>query len=685
MNFLQPWILWGLPLIAVPVVIHLMHKRRHKVVEWGAMMFLLDGAKLSRGRQRLREILLLAMRTLAVLGLLLGVGRPIAGGWVGRVGGEAVDTIVVVVDRSASMAEHVEGAPESKLAAGIRALRGALEVTGASELVVIDAVRPGEAQRVEGADDLVALGMNEVTAAASDMPAAFETAVTYLEESAAGRSEIWALSDGQGSDWAPEDGRWQSLAAAMNERPAGVRVRLTLDQTERSGNLGVRVTRVRRVVEDGAAELVLDAVVTRASAAEGAGDNAMRVDLAIQVGGARSLAELEMVGTEARLQGHRIPVDSVGEDGFGVVELVADGRPSDDRFWFVFGDDPALETLVVSEDEDVERIVRIASELPLDPSLTLTSRGVAPAAFDGATSLAGTSLVIWQAALPEEDGEIAALLDGFVESGGVILFLPPRAADGAGPRYRGVRWGAWSEVAVGDEPASPETWRADDDLLATGADGTPIPVGEVELYRWCEIDVDGSSYTHQTLASLPGAERLLVRAGTPSGGAYFLGTWPTPDAGNLAAQGIVLVAMTQRAVDLASLSQRSASWRDAGAVELGPGWRPAEGSGRASLSTLDVSGGVASNGDQLLALNRPASEDDAALRPTASLTELFGDVDVVTAEVSGAAAKDDGGLLEEIWRVFMALALIGLLAEALLCVTEGDAPPVTDDAEEAAA
>ena len=50
MNFLQPWVLWGLPLIAIPVVIHLMHKRRHRVVEWGAMMFLLDGAKLSRGR-----------------------------------------------------------------------------------------------------------------------------------------------------------------------------------------------------------------------------------------------------------------------------------------------------------------------------------------------------------------------------------------------------------------------------------------------------------------------------------------------------------------------------------------------------------------------------------------------------------------------------------------------------------
>lgn len=679
MNFLQPWILWGLPLIAVPLVIHLIHKRRHRVVEWGAMMFLLDGAKLSRGRQRLREILLLIMRTLAVLGLLFGIGRPIAGGWVGRVGGESVDTIVLIVDRSASMAEHVANAPESKLAAGMRALRGALEITGPTELVAIDGVRPLATQRLSGVDDLEALGMDQPASAASDLPAAFETAVTYLEESASGRAEIWVVSDGQGSDWAPEDGRWRALAGAMNELPAGVRVRLTLDASEQEENLGVRVTRVRRVVDDGGAELVLDAVVTRATAAESAGDTAQRVNLAIQVGGARSSVEVELMGTEARLQGHRIPIDDDMEEGFGFVELVSDGRPSDDRFWFVFGEDPTLETLVVSERTDVERIARIAAELPLDPTLTLTSRAVAPADIDGGTSLAGTSLIVWQAPLPEEGGDVAAVLDAFMGEGGVLLFLPPESASGSGHSYRGVSWGGWTNVPVGAEVPSPETWRADDDLLATGADGTPLPVGELELYRWCDIQLDGSEYAHQTLASLPESKRLLVRAGTPAGGAYFLGTWPTPEAGNLASQGIVLVAMTQRAVELASRSQRSASWRDAGMVALGSDWRAAEGAADSALSQLDVSAGVVTNGDELLALNRPETEDEATLQPASGLAELFGDVDVVTADVSTAgAAKDEGGLLEEIWRVFMGLALAGLIAEALLCVTEGDAPPIED-------
>lgn len=685
MNFLQPWILWGLPLVALPVLIHLIHKRRHKVVEWGAMMFLLEGAKLSRGRQRLREILLLVARTLAVLGLLFGIGRPIAGGWVGRMGGEELDTVVLIVDRSASMAEHVDGAPESKLSAGLRAVRGALEVTGAAELVVIDAVRPGATRRLEGPDGLDALGLDRPSDAAADLPQAFETAVTYLEESAAGRAEVWVVSDAQASDWAPDDGRWRALADAMAQLPAGVRVRLDLDPGRDPANLGVRVTRVRRVEQDGRAELVLDALVTRAEAAAGSGDTAQRVPLAIQVGGARSSVELELVGTEARLQGHRIPIDASLQAGFGFVELTADARPSDDRFWFVFGEDPTLETLVVAERSDVERIVRIAAELPLDPTLTLTSRALGPADVRGDTSLAGTSLVVWQAPLPDEGSDVAVLLDGFLAEGGVALFLPPSEVPPAGgPRYRGVRWGGWSEVPVGETVPSPETWRADDDLLATGADGTPLPVGEVELYRWCSMDVESAEHTHQTLASLAGAERLLVRAGTPAGGAYFLGTWPTPDSGNMASQGIVLVAMVQRAVDLAARSQRSGAWRDAGAaLGLGPGWRPAEGVDGASLADLDLRAGVVTDDVALLALNRPESEDLAPAQPASALAELFGDVDVVADESRGAAADEGGGLLEEVWRVFMALALVGLLVEALLCATEGDAPPVPAEGEAA--
>lgn len=679
MNFLQPWIVWTLPLIALPVLIHLIHKRRHRIVEWGAMMFLLDGAKLSRGRQRLREILLLIMRTLAILGLLFGIGRPIAGGWVAELGGEEIDTIVLIVDRSASMAEEISGAPVSKLVSSLAGVRGALEIAGAAELVVIDAVRPSETVRTDGASGLDDLDLGRPTAAASDMPAAFETAVTYLEESAAGRSEIWVISDGQGADWQPDDGRWSVLEGALTSLPAGVRVRLSVSPERNGENLGVRVERARRVAGpegSNTAELVLDIVVTRTSAAEGSGDTAQIVPLAIDIGGARSSVEVELLGREGRLQGYRIPIDGEEESGFGFVELTTDAQPADDRFWFVYGEAPTLETLVVSERKDLARVAGIAAELPLTSSLVLAARTVPPESIDEDFSLAGTSLVVWQAPLPAE-GPTREAVDGFVGEGGVVLFLPP--GDPTNRSYRGVRWTNWSEAPIGASAVSPETWRADDDLLRTGEDGTPLPAGETEIYRWCGVELDPGegedAFAHQTLASLPGPEALLVRASSPKGGVYFLGTWPTVEASNLASQGIVFVALVQRAIALAARSQQGLSQRDAG-TSLDESWRQAsELADGASLFERDVNAGVLTDGERFLALNRPESEDVSAIQPISAIEGLFGDLDVVVEEARGAA-REESGLLEEIWRVFMILALVGLLAEALLCASEGDAPPV---------
>ena len=45
MTFLQPYLLWGLPLVLVPVIIHLINRLRHKPQPWAAMMFLLQATR----------------------------------------------------------------------------------------------------------------------------------------------------------------------------------------------------------------------------------------------------------------------------------------------------------------------------------------------------------------------------------------------------------------------------------------------------------------------------------------------------------------------------------------------------------------------------------------------------------------------------------------------------------------
>jgi hypothetical protein len=59
--------------ISIPIIIHLLNRRRFKVVTWAAMRFLLAAQKKNSRRMRLEQILLLALRCLMVLLLVLAM------------------------------------------------------------------------------------------------------------------------------------------------------------------------------------------------------------------------------------------------------------------------------------------------------------------------------------------------------------------------------------------------------------------------------------------------------------------------------------------------------------------------------------------------------------------------------------------------------------------------------------
>src|SRR5580693_4279075 len=100
MLFLQPIILVALPLVALPIVIHLINQRRYQSIRWAAMMFLLTANRMSRGYARLRQWLILMFRMLAIAGLLFAVSRPMASGWFGKAAGGRADTTIILLDRS---------------------------------------------------------------------------------------------------------------------------------------------------------------------------------------------------------------------------------------------------------------------------------------------------------------------------------------------------------------------------------------------------------------------------------------------------------------------------------------------------------------------------------------------------------------------------------------------------------
>jgi len=74
--FLNPWMLLGTLAVASPILIHLLNKRRFKIVDWAAMDFLFAADKKNRRRVQLENFILLLLRCLAMLLLALMLARP---------------------------------------------------------------------------------------------------------------------------------------------------------------------------------------------------------------------------------------------------------------------------------------------------------------------------------------------------------------------------------------------------------------------------------------------------------------------------------------------------------------------------------------------------------------------------------------------------------------------------------
>jgi hypothetical protein len=168
MTFLQQTMLWGLFAVSIPVIIHLLNRRRFRTVEWGAMQFLLKATRESRGKKRLKHILILIMRSLAIAALIFAIARPLVGGFLGW-GGGSVETVILILDRSSSMERSEKDIQLSKRTSVLERVAEAMAELGEARLVLIDSAT-GLAQEVPSPDVLPELSFTAPTDSAADIP-----------------------------------------------------------------------------------------------------------------------------------------------------------------------------------------------------------------------------------------------------------------------------------------------------------------------------------------------------------------------------------------------------------------------------------------------------------------------------------------------------------------------------------
>src|SRR5438874_1266326 len=187
MTFLQPILLTALPLIALPIIIHLINQRRYQTIRWGAMMFLLAANRMSRGYARLRQWLILLLRVLAIAGLIFAISRPLASGWLGRAASGRPDTTIILLDRSPSMRQQGPGTVISKLEAGRQQLARTLAVLGSGRWVLIESTS-NVARDIESPHALLKLSTAEPASTSADLPAMLEAARNYIRDNKSGRT-----------------------------------------------------------------------------------------------------------------------------------------------------------------------------------------------------------------------------------------------------------------------------------------------------------------------------------------------------------------------------------------------------------------------------------------------------------------------------------------------------------------
>ncbi len=104
MTFLNPLVLLGLAAAAIPVLLHLLNLRKLKTIEFSTLAFLKELRQSSIRRLKLRQLLLLIVRTLLIIFIVLAFARPaLRGTMLGTIGGHAASTIAVIFDDSYTM------------------------------------------------------------------------------------------------------------------------------------------------------------------------------------------------------------------------------------------------------------------------------------------------------------------------------------------------------------------------------------------------------------------------------------------------------------------------------------------------------------------------------------------------------------------------------------------------------
>lgn len=444
-EFLNPSLLAGLGLTALPVVIHLLSRRRFRRVEWGATIFLKQAERKNRRRVLFEQWLLVALRCLAMAALALLVARPfVQPGWIASLlgGGGSVQRIVVI-DDSASMAFRSGAASTfDDVRASFERLISwlAREAPGDGVWVYRAGDAEGEPLR---ATTLSESSQDELRAAAQRWKASSAPARPrrVLERVAADvsalgratRSDIYVLSDFQRTDWLAGDAARQAAFEPLRKLdPGTLRVMLVHMASESRDNLALVDLHSERPIT-----IAGQPAVIRATVANFGREARRDVKLQPEIDGSpQPLAVIDTIAPGASAStAIEIAAADEGWRELQVRIVGGDGFPLDDARRITLQVKPALSVLLVSGEpsadplRDETRLLQNALSPPGQFSSGIHVEVIDSEALDNA-DLRGFDAIYLCNVPPPSETAVEALQRYVAAGGGLFISLGGQVSDG---------------------------------------------------------------------------------------------------------------------------------------------------------------------------------------------------------------------------------------------------------------
>ncbi len=247
MTFLNALLGFGAAAFVVPLIIHLLHRSKFQILDWGAMHLLESSIKVNSRKIQWQHLLLLLLRCLLPVLLAFAMARPLIQSWKSS-GTDSAVALSVILDDSMSMFARDGGANQTRFASACATLSELLSQlpSGSSASIILGGDAP---ERIaDQVPETLVKRLQEtrdrtIPAGPMDLDSATRSALEWLGAASQTRRHLIVMSDFQKSDWSGDANQRHAEVKALIEQQT---VRPSLNWFQVGNSTSAATARVNR-------------------------------------------------------------------------------------------------------------------------------------------------------------------------------------------------------------------------------------------------------------------------------------------------------------------------------------------------------------------------------------------------------------------------------------------------------